>query len=281
MCDVPISFSSIALAADLLTASPSHSELTESLAAYDTEDSTELPKVLFDWFVTPLDTDMISDIIAHSLREPPPTPLLLRPTLLSFWLVTDAHTWAPASHYKLIYHAVCKTGLPNYLDPRIPVPSGLNIPVWRALLLDFLDTLLVDHLKFEWPLNYTANRIPTPTYKNHSVTVELDFLILKFINTSLSHNALLGPFESCPFSPWCQLSPMMMRPKKNLSSKCIIIDLCYLLRNSVNSGITKSFYLGLPFNFMVPSVSMLTDSLIKLSPNAWLWTADLARAYSS
>ena len=50
---------------------------------------------------------------------------------------------------------------------------------------------------------------------------------------------------------------------------------------SVNSCIIKSFYLGLPFNLMLPSVSTLTDRLIKLGPNAWFWGADLAREHTA
>ena len=154
--------------------------------------------------------------------------------------------------------------MPNCLQAHIPLSSGLNIPTWRSLLADFPDTLLVDHLEFGWSLDYTAKVIPNHTCKNHSVTADLDFHILKFINAELAHNALLGPFESLPYSPWCQQSPMMKCPKKN---------------SRKNGGIVRGFYLGHSFNFSLPSVTTLTDKLIELGPDAWPWSADLARSH--
>ena len=71
----------------------------------------------------------------------------------------------------------------------------------------------------------------------------------------------------------------MTRPKKNSTKNRIIVDLSFPLGKSVNSGIKKGFYLGKSFNFSLPSVSMLTDQLIQLGPQAWIWGADLARAY--
>ena len=82
---------------------------------------------------------------------------------------------------------------------------------------------------------------------------EADFHILSFINTELSHNAMLGHFQSPPFIP------MMTRPKKNSTKKRIIIDLSFPHGKSVNTGIVKGYYLGLPFNFSLPSVATLTD----------------------
>ena len=71
----------------------------------------------------------------------------------------------------------------------------------------------------------------------------------------------------------------MTRPKKHSQEKRIIIDLSFPVGNSVNAGIAKEYYLGKKINFSLPSVSTLSDRLIKLGPNAWLWGADLARAY--
>ena len=72
---------------------------------------------------------------------------------------------------------------------------------------------------------------------------------------------------------------MMTRPKKDSVKKRIIIDLSFPLGRSVNAGIVKGFYLGLPFNFSLPSVATLTDRLVTIGPNAWFWGGDLERAY--
>ena len=76
----------------------------------------------------------------------------------------------------------------------MPLPSGLNIPVWRTLLADFPDSSLVDHLEFGWPLDYTSHNIPVPTLTNHSPSAISDVHILSFIEKERSFKALLGPF---------------------------------------------------------------------------------------
>ena len=76
--------------------------------------------------------------------------------------------WSQFEQYLHIYDVVRATALPNYIEARIPLPSGLNIPVWRTLLADFPDSSLVDHLEYGWPLDYTSPSIPVPTLNNHS-----------------------------------------------------------------------------------------------------------------
>ena len=68
------------------------------------------------------------------------------------------------------------------------------------MLAEYPDTLLVDHLEFGWSFDYTKEDIiPTPTFKNHSIAVEVDFHILPFITTELKHEAFLGLFHTPPF----------------------------------------------------------------------------------
>ena len=66
------------------------------------------------------------------------------------------------SDYKYIYDSVRATGLPNYMEAKIPIPSGLSISMWRYLLTDYPDVNLVEHLEYGWPLDYTKNKPPTP-----------------------------------------------------------------------------------------------------------------------
>ena len=242
--------------------------------------NSSLPEVSFDWFTSPQDLPLtLSTEFFPQHPTPPPSPIVFKPILLTFWPLSTDSIWPCAREYQLIYDTVRKIGLPNYLGARITIPSGLHISAWRQLLVGFPDTLLVDHLEYGWPLDYTASVIPTPTTKNHSVTADSDYHICSFINTELKHNALIGPFTSPPFLPWCQLSPIMTRPKKNSSEKRIIIDLSFPPGRSVNAGIKKGYYLGSHFSFSLPSITTLTDRLVKLGSEAWLWAADLARAY--
>ena len=51
--------------------------------------------------------------------------------------------------------AVFSSGQFDYTGLRLPVPSRLNILVWRAFLQDCEDRVICDFLKFGWPLGYT------------------------------------------------------------------------------------------------------------------------------
>ena len=65
----------------------------------------------------------------------------------------------------------------------------------------------------------------------------------KFIQKECALGGMLGPFQTRPFIPWTQISPLMSRPKKdNDTSRRIIIDLSYPEQRSVNAGIPKNFY---------------------------------------
>ena len=100
-----------------------------------------------------------------------------------------------------LYKAVRQTALPNFLQQRWPVPSGLKIQEWRTLLTDYHDTTLVDFLSYGWPVDYTANYPPVPTYLNHAKDLDSLSHINKFVLVETAHKALLGPFDSSPFKP--------------------------------------------------------------------------------
>ena len=70
----------------------------------------------------------------------------------------------------------------------------------------------------------------------------------------------------------------MTRPKKNSVERRVILDLIFPPR-SVNSGIGNGFYQGRVFSFSLPSIITLTDHMMLIGNNAWLWGADLARGY--
>ena len=161
--------------------------------------------------------------------------------------VTNDALWKQADTYKKLYDVVRSTGLPNFMQARLPVLSGLCIPAWRLLLADFPDTSSVDLLEFGWPIYYTSLKVPTTTFQNHSPSADADLHIQKCITKELALRAYLGPFSSPPFEPWSQVSP-----KKNTSEKRII-DLSFPPGKSVNAGITRGYYLGFKFNSTLPN----------------------------
>ena len=62
---------------------------------------------------------------------------------------------------------------------------------------------------------------------NHARAADSDVHINEFIQKECHLGAMLRPFDTAPFEPWCQVSPLMTRPKKNSSSRRVIIDLSF------------------------------------------------------
>ena len=90
--------------------------------------------------------------------------------------------------------------------------------MWCTLFADFPDTLLVDHLEFGWPLDYTALSITSPASSNHTPAADLDVHIASYIKKELDFGAMLGPFDAPSFTPG---------PRKNSTSKRVIIYLSF------------------------------------------------------
>ena len=207
------------------------------------------------------------------------SPYEYKNTLALIWPSVSAVERETFKSFASIYTAVKATALPNYLAARIPISSGLNIQAWREELTDYIDGQLVDFLEFGWPLDYTAPLPPLPTGDNHESNPDFQCHIDKFFDTELKHGAMLGPFKQLPFTPWTQLSPIMTRPKKSSVNRRIVIDLSYPTSRSVNSGITKGWYQGSPFSFSLPTIADLVKQVVKAGKGAYIWSADLARAY--
>ena len=55
-----------------------------------------------------------------------------------------------------------------------PIKSGLNIPEWRTLLVDYHDKEVVDFLEYGWPDDYTADKPPTSTTTNHANSTQYE-----------------------------------------------------------------------------------------------------------
>ena len=91
----------------------------------------------------------------------------------------EAYTVAPL-HMKL-YYDVRRSGVPNYMSIRRPVPSDLNCDVWEAMLTDYHDSEIVDFLRYGLPLAYTAPRPPVSTLKNHSSATRFPAEVDRFL----------------------------------------------------------------------------------------------------
>ena len=198
---------------------------------------------------------------AHRTRAEWPTP------------TEEAYQVAPL-HMKL-YYDVRNSGVPNHMSVRRLVPSDLDCDAWEALLVDYHDSVIVDFLKFGWPVAYTAPRIPVPIFKNHASALKFPKEIAKFIQKELDKDALLGPFKKPPFDLWTQISPLMTRDKPDGSGKRVIIDLSFPVGASVNDGIVKTK----ESQYTLPTPLDLADLMIREGRGCHMWKSDLSRAY--
>lgn len=177
------------------------------------------------------------------------------------------------------YDAVKQLNVPNFAGARIPVASGLNVPNWALVLKDYHDNEICHFLQFGWPLGYYSNNIPQSVEKNHPSALAYSDHIDAFIETELGFQAMEGPFGDVPFSPWFRISPLMTRPKKGSSKRRVIVDLSYPDGLAVNTGINIQDYLGRDISYSLPTVADLVSKLKMEGKGAYVWKADLARAY--
>ena len=68
-----------------------------------------------------------------------------------------------------------------------------------------------------------------------------------------------------------------MREKCGSNKRLVIVDLSYPKGVSVNSVIRRAQYQGQPYT--LPSITDLTDEITSVGNQAYIWSADLARAY--
>ena len=58
--------------------------------------------------------------------------------------------------------------------------------------------------------------------------------VAAYINKELSEEAMLGPFDNPPFTPWCQTNPLLTCPKKDSINHRVIMALSWTLPTNVS-----------------------------------------------
>lgn len=178
-----------------------------------------------------------------------------------------------------LYDEVKSFNLPNFLGAKRTVPSELNLMQWEIELETYHDKEICHFLRCGWPVGYHLDKPPTSVQENHASARMHDLHVKHYIETELSHNAIVGPFVSSPFQPWTKLSPLMTRPKRESEKRRVIVDMSYPDGQAVNDGINISSIYGRDTTYTLPSVRDLTSLIQKAPSTAWLGKADLARAY--
>ena len=93
-----------------------------------------------------------------------------------------------------IAEVISSTGVPNYCGARIPLVSGLNIEAWETYLRDYPDPLLIEYLKFGFPMSILKNNaLNITTVVNHHPATQFTQEVDEYFRKELDQRAILGP----------------------------------------------------------------------------------------
>ena len=188
-----------------------------------------------------------------------------------------ANTRTP--HAAVICHILCaKSPLPNAFGTRNPVPSKLNIPVWKSYLEHYSDSVVADFLAFGWPINCHSVVSVSSQPPNHASATKFPGVIDAFLSTELGHSATAGPFTCNPFPAPIRTSPLQTVPK-NGTKRRVVLDLSFPPGSSVNDGIPTDSYLDQPFHLSLPLPADFVDLILSKGPGCFLYKKDLKCAY--
>lgn len=197
----------------------------------------------------------------------------------SFWPDPTDSARALFPAFCELYSSIKSFYRPNAVGAQITLASGLNLEQWESRLSHYHDNEICAYLRYGWPVGYTGSKPPVTVGRNHPSGINFQSHVTDFITTECEYGAMLGPFTHDPFAPWVRTSPIMSRPKKDTSKRRIIIDLTFPEGAGVNSGINIHSVFGRDISYKLPSIWDLTAYLQTIGPGAWVWIADLQRAY--
>ena len=161
----------------------------------------------------------------------------------------------------------------NFQKCRIPIKTKFDIPYISEQLQNYNDNVIIEFLKYGWPINFNGT-IPKKQYiKNHKGALEYSDEIEEYLEKELKNNAILGPFKSNPFHSKIVISPLNTLPKGNDGERRVILDLSFPRQCSINSGIEKELKLS------YPSIDNLVELIKKKGKCCLLYKCDLKRAY--
>ena len=183
------------------------------------------------------------------------------------------------SNITSIHDTVWNSGVPSFVQVRIPVPSNIRIEFFRKELRDYADKRIVDYLEYGFPIGQSGIFYSTTWPQNHKGAVSFPEVIDSYIDQEKSHNAIIGPFTSNPFKVPLALSPLNSVEKNDSSERRIILDLSFPKGNSINEGISPNHHMGEDIKIRYCKVDDLVNLVKIKGQNCLLFKRDLKRAY--
>ena len=167
----------------------------------------------------------------------------------------------------------------NFALAQVPVRTAFKVDNWTKYLHGYDDYVVVQYLRYGWPINYQSDVLPQSTLKNHSSALKNNFCLVDYLVDELAHSAIIGPFPCNPFSCPCVVSPLQTVPKRDSSKLRVVHDLSFPEGVSVNSGIPKDSYLNHEYKLVLPGVDRLIHFIRLRGRHCHIYKKDLARAF--
>ena len=176
-----------------------------------------------------------------------------------------------------IAEVITSTGVPNYRGARIPLVSGLNIGAWETYLRDYPDPLLIEYLKFGFPMSILKNNVlNTTTVVNHHSATQFTQEVDEYFRKELDQRAILGPVSEVR-SDMFHCSPLLTRPK-DVVKRRVIVNLSHPDGGSVNEFVDKFKFDHRPFTLKLISIDDIVKEILDLH-DPMLFKIDVARAF--
>ena len=186
---------------------------------------------------------------------------------------------SPSGFFITAHHVVASSGQPNYVSVRLPVPSRLNMKVWRALLRDYHDNVICEFLEFGWPLGYSLPTLLVFDLRTHRGALNFPVAVADYLHGEILLGRVAGPFAEPPFKDAFVVSPLNTVPKRDSTERRVIVDLSWPSGSSVNDGIPSDSFLGEPLDLTYPTIDAIVDVIVSLGRGCLLYKRDLRKAY--
>ena len=178
-----------------------------------------------------------------------------------------------------IAEVIANTGCPNYAQARIPLVSNLNIHEWEKELYDYPDRMLIEYLKFGFPLSLAnPDNLHNIKVVNHHSAIQYPDAVNDYLHREIALGAIVGPVDDITCKNY-HCSPLLSRPKDS-DKRRIILNLSHPYGNSVNDNVPRDTFDGHPFSLKFPSIDNIVQHIIALKDqDPVLYKIGVARAF--
>lgn len=186
----------------------------------------------------------------------------------------------------MVNDLIRRSGKPNAHGLKIKIRSNWNFDTLSKLLRDYEDKEIIEYLKYGWPIGHNGSETDTRIPKNQKGASQNPDTLKAYIEKEKKYDAVCGGFHLPPFKN-SKINPLDTRKKRDSKELRVILNLSHPYHaGSVNSGISKTRYLGKAIELHYPTVDNLVQKIIQkkeetkqTKEKVLLFKKDLKRAY--